>query len=81
MTPADVHDYVVRRLRDVAAPAMDAGQVADAVLALPGAEEEEEGRFLLARVITAQLRTSPVDTSRPGWQQQLSTSVEQALRP
>ena len=34
--PADVHDYVVRRLRDVPAPAMDAGQVAGAILALPG---------------------------------------------
>ena len=77
--PADVHDYVVRRLREVPAPAMDAGQVAAAVLALPGGQEEEEGRFLLARVITAQLRASPVDTSRPGWQQQLSTSVEMAL--
>ena len=77
--PADVHDYVVRRLRDVDAPEMDAGQVADAVLALPSGQEEEEGRFLLARIITAQVRTDPVDTTRPGWQQQLSTSVEEAL--
>ena len=77
--PADVHDYVVRRLQEVDAPAMGAGQVAAAVLALPGGQEEEEGRFLLARVITAQLRTSPVDTGRPGWQQQLSTSVEEAF--
>ena len=73
----DVHGYVIRRLRGVAAPAMDAGQIADAILALPSAEEE--GRFLLARVITAQLRTGPVDTSRPGWQQQLSTSVQDAF--
>ncbi len=74
---ADVHDYVIRRLQEVDAPAMDAGQVAGAILALPGGEEE--GRFLLARVITAQLRASPVDTGRPGWQQRLSTSVEQAF--
>ena len=77
--PADVHDYVVRRLREVPVPAMDAGQVAGAILALPGGQEEEEGRFLLARVITAQLRANPVDTARAGWQQQLSTSVEMAL--
>ena len=73
----DVHDYVIRRLRGVDAPAMDAGQVAGAILALPGGDEE--GRFLLARVITAQLRTDRVDTTRPGWQQQLSTSVEDAF--
>ena len=73
----DVHDYVIRRLQDVDAPAMDGGQIAEAVLALPSGEKE--GRFLLARVITAQLRTSPVDTTRPGWQRQLATSVQDAF--
>jgi hypothetical protein len=73
----DVHDYVIRRLRDVDASAMDVDQIADAILALPAGDEE--GRFLLARVITAQLRANPVDTTRDGWQQHLSTSVEDAL--
>ena len=74
---ADVRGYVARRLQAVDAPAMDPGQIADAILALPTGDQE--GRFLLARVITAQLRTDPIDTSRLGWQQQLSTSVEEAL--
>jgi tetratricopeptide (TPR) repeat protein len=74
---ADVHGYVIRRLQPAAAPGMDADQIADAILALPTGDEE--GRFLLARVITAQLRASPVDTTRAGWQQGLSTSVEDAL--
>ena len=74
---ADVRGYVVRRLQAAAAPGMDAGQVAGAILALPAGDEE--GRFLLARVITAQLRAVPIDTTRPGWQQGLSTSVEEAL--
>ena len=74
---ADVRHYVARRLQAVDAPAMDAGQIAYTILALPSGDQE--GRFLLARVITAQLRTDPVDTTIPGWQQQLSSSVEEAL--
>jgi tetratricopeptide (TPR) repeat protein len=74
---ADVRGYVLRRLQAGAAPGMDAGQVAGAILALPAGDQE--GRFLLARVITAQLRAAPVDTTRPGWQQGLATSVEEAL--
>ena len=73
----DVHDYVVRRLRNVDASAMDAEQIADAVPALPGSDEA--GLFLLARIITAQLRADPVDTTQPGWQQRLSRSVEDAF--
>jgi hypothetical protein len=73
----DIHDYVVRRLQGIDAPAMDIEEVADAIQALPG--HEGEGRFLLARVITGQLRAHPVDTTRDGWRQQLSTSVEDAF--
>ena len=35
--------------------------------------------FLLARLVTDQLRAVPVDTSRPGWQQQVSHSIEDAF--
>ena len=38
-----------------------------------------KGLFLLARIITSQLRVEPVDTSPSGWEATLSRSVESAF--
>jgi hypothetical protein len=73
----DARDYVIRRLADVDVPQLAAGQVAEAMLAAH--RGEDEGLFLLARVITAQLHADPVDTARPGWQQRLAGSVADAF--
>ena len=43
------------------------------------AREEGKGLFLLARIITSQLRVEPVDTSPSGWEATLSRSVESAF--
>ena len=72
-TEADVRGYVALRLAGTA----DAGKVADVVVG--AAREQGEGMFLLARVVTSQLRAEPVDTSRPGWERLLSRSVEAAF--
>ena len=56
---------------------MDAGLVAEQTVSLAG--DRGEGLFLLARVITSQLRTTPVDTSAIGWEGALATSVEAAF--
>ena len=37
------------------------------------------GPFLLARLVTDQLRASPVDTFAPGWQEKVSHSIEEAF--
>ena len=76
---ADVRRYVRRRLEPEGsgATAMDPALVAEQILHL--ARANDEGLFLLARVITSQLRTDPVDTSTPGWETALATSVEAAL--
>ena len=58
-------------------PRMDAGAVADHLAgqaSMPGSRP-----FLLARLVTDQLRASPVDTSAPGWQEQVSHSIEEAF--
>ncbi|MGI8776829.1 MAG: hypothetical protein ACR2LJ_05455 [Acidimicrobiales bacterium] len=56
---------------------MDPTLVADQIVRL--ARANDEGVFLLARVITSQLRADPVDTHARGWETALATSVESAL--
>ncbi|WP_127502348.1 AAA family ATPase [Actinoplanes solisilvae] len=75
----DVRRYVVRRL-DGVAPSMSPELVADEVLVTAqDADPAREGPFLLARLITSQLRGAPVDTSGQGWRTRLASSVEAAL--
>jgi hypothetical protein len=72
------YSHVVHLLDEVDdAPAMAPELIANAIQDLP--RHDDEGTFLLARAITAQLRAEPVETTQPGWQQQLSTSVEEAF--
>lgn len=76
---ADVRRYVLLRLAE-APPEMDADAIADEVVALArSANPAVEGPFLLARLITAQLRADPLDTSVPDWRSSLATSVEEAF--
>lgn len=72
---ADTHAYIVKRLTGVA-DSMDPVQVADAVRELPQSSTDS---FLFARMLTAQLRESPIDTRQPDWQGLLATSVEQSF--
>jgi hypothetical protein len=78
-TRANVVEYVGRRLADldVVPHVMDPARVGQQLVAL--ASDSDEGAFLLARVVTAQLRDDPVDTGTSGWEQALSTTVEAAL--
>jgi tetratricopeptide (TPR) repeat protein len=72
----DMRAYIARRLAGVD-PAMDPDAVAGH---LAGETSMTGGSpFLLARLVTDQLRASPVDTSRPGWQDQVSHSIEYAF--
>ncbi len=75
-TTASVEEYVDKRLSGVS-ERMDPGAVAGAVRDL--AIGAEEGLFLLARVITGDLREHPVVTSVPGWQDGLVRSVAEAV--
>ncbi len=75
-TQQDLAAYVVRRLDGVSA-AMDPTAVAGEILRL--VRRQEEGGFLLARLITTRLRQRPLETAVPGWQHQLAGSVAQAL--
>lgn len=72
----DVRRYVQRRLLGVH-PAMDPARVAEAVA--QQAETSSAAPFLLARLVSSQLRDQPVDTGREGWQLALATTVENAL--
>ncbi|MFM9099886.1 MAG: AAA family ATPase, partial [Cyanobium sp.] len=75
-TQRDLAAYGRKRLQGVAA-AMDPEAVVAQMLHL--AQRQEEGSFLLLRLITAQLRQQPLDTSVSGWQAQLAGSVAEAL--
>jgi tetratricopeptide (TPR) repeat protein len=75
-TQRDLATYGARRLAGVST-AMDPEAVADEILRL--VRRQEEGGFLLARLITARLRQQPLDTTAPNWQRQLAGSVAQAL--
>lgn len=74
-TRQDIHDYVKRRLVDVA-PTMDPERVAEELSAGGGTQGPQ---FLLARLVTSQLRDHPVDTSSEGWRLALATTAESAL--
>lgn len=65
--------YIHRRLDDVC-DALDPTAVAAQVIAA-----EETSPFLLARIVTDQLRTHPIDTSAPGWKEELALSLGSAL--
>ena len=75
-TERDLVAYVTKRLEGISA-AMDPAAVASELLRL--VRRQEEGGFLLARLITARLRHHPVETGVAGWQRQLAGSVAEAL--
>ncbi len=71
----DVREYVRRRLTGVD-DSMDSALVADLVAerATP-----DEMPFLLARLVTSQLRSRPIDTSKPDWAEAVASSLTDAL--
>ena len=73
---ADMRAYITTRLTGVD-PQMDPHVVARHLTEQTSMTGSEP--FLLARVVTDQLRAAPVDTFRPGWQQQVSHSIEDAF--
>ncbi len=75
-TDQAISEYVARRLTGVDTH-MDPAKVANAILAL--SQPQKDGAFLLARVLTTQLRDEPIDTSAVRWQDALSDSVEAAF--
>jgi hypothetical protein len=72
----DMRRYLIDRLTGVAAE-MSATAVADHFLA--GRSMVTDQPFLVARLMTAQLRATPVDTSTPQWESRVSTSIEMAF--
>jgi tetratricopeptide (TPR) repeat protein len=72
---AALREYVESRLANM--EPMDPKAVVDHVV---GSTDAADRPFLLARVITDQLRARPVDTSKPGWEGQVATSIETAFR-
>lgn len=75
-TLRDIRRYVHRRLEGISAE-MDPERVADEVVELAG--RASEASFLLARLITSQLRDHPIDTLEKGWQLSVSTTAENAF--
>jgi AAA ATPase domain len=73
---ADLRAYVADRLSGVDR-AMDAGLVAEHLAG--GASMTGSRPFLLARVVTDQLRVAPVGTGVEGWQGAVSDSLEAAF--
>ena len=73
-TQRDVCEYVKRRLAGVS-KRMDPGAVASQF------RQNNSGitPFLLARLVTSQLREQPIDTSVSDWEMLLASSVESAL--
>jgi hypothetical protein len=72
----DLHGYITARLAGVD-PGMDPAAVAGY---LAGEASMTGSRpFLLGRLVTDQLRATPIDTSQAGWQDQISDSIEAAL--
>ena len=74
-TRRDIANYVKLRLAG-AATVMNPDLVAEELAAGGGANAPQ---FLLARLVTSQLRERPVDTSADGWRLALATTVESAL--
>jgi len=73
---ANLRAYVAARLSGVD-QAMDAELVADHLAG--GASMTGSRPFLLARVVTDQLRVAPIDTDAEGWQDAVSDSLEAAF--
>jgi hypothetical protein len=73
---ADIRAYVRHRLRG-RDDRMDPDLVATALIAQRA--HPDEGLFLLARILTAQLRSEAIDTASADWVQHLSYSVEGAF--
>ena len=73
---ADMRAYVAGRLAG-----MDQRMDPDAVASQLAGETSMTGGspFLLARLVIDQLRSAPVDTSQPGWQNRVSQSMEDAF--
>ena len=73
---ADMRAYVTARLTGV-----DSRMNPETVARLLTDQASMTGSepFLLARLVTDQLRAVPVDTSHPDWQQQVSRSIESAF--
>jgi tetratricopeptide (TPR) repeat protein len=78
-TLRDVHRYVVGRLTGVSATMNPEAVAAEIVTAARAHDPARDGPFLLARLVTSQLRGSPVDTGGEGWHAELATGVEAAL--
>lgn len=78
----DIHEYVLRRLADVSKE-MDAAAVAEVFTGrsiLSGRTSSTVDRpFLLARLVTEQLRSEPIDTGNERWQREVSVSIEAAF--
>ena len=74
-TLEDVRRYVMHRIVGVD-PALDPALVADE---LKHGGATSAAPFLLARIITSQVREHPIDTSAEGWRAALATTVENAL--
>ncbi|HEY5821554.1 MAG TPA: tetratricopeptide repeat protein [Propionibacteriaceae bacterium] len=74
---ADVRRYVLARLRGVRAE-LDPDVIVDYVT--ERSPEGDAGGFLFARLVTAQLREFPIDTSDPAWRDELGDSVDDSFR-
>ena len=74
---AEVRRYVENRLSSVAAPTMEVVKIADGIVEI--ARQQRAGAFLVARLITAQLREAPIDTALPDWQEELANSTEKTF--
>jgi tetratricopeptide (TPR) repeat protein len=74
-TQQDIANYVKRRLSGVSA--IMAPDLVAEELASGGADGAPQ--FLLARLVTSQLREHPVSTTSEGWRLALATTVESAL--
>ena len=75
-TREDVRDYIVKRLAGKST-VMDPERVARVWIERMPADDE--GAFLLASLVTAHLRDAPLDTARPGWEDQLDQGVDTAF--
>jgi hypothetical protein len=75
-TLADVRRYVEDRLISVSRQ-MDPIAVGEAIIRMN--VPQNEGLFLLARIITAQLRAKPIVTAAVGWVDDLDRSIEAAF--
>jgi tetratricopeptide (TPR) repeat protein len=75
-----LREYVERRLRGVT-ESMDPAAVAERLVVTSTAPESatDDRPFLLARVVTDQLRAAPVDTGLPEWERYLADSIETAF--